>query len=406
MTSRWRAQWTSLHDDAETNRLLDLGLLVAAGLLSFVVFARVPVHALSPGFQGEFRNHSLLLTSLESDGSTPYSLWYVLQKVLVGHNREELVLLNAGWLMLGALAAVKGMVLTGVLLATSVSRVQALVLGFLLGCAVAFPIPWLERQSKLRDGPVNYLGTLPPNVFMSATQLMANIAAVVAVVTLTLWFKQPTSFRFVTMVLCGVLATLAKPGIAPALLATVAVLSVLSVRCRRQERRTAAARLLIAGVLIGLPLLGAYSSFMTGRGRLGLHSELRPFDTWTTFTDQWFPDLIASWAFPIVVIGSLWTSRNASPVRREWLLPAWSIAVVATLMFALLAEVNREGKVIYAGNFAWGAMAATSGLYVVSVIAVHGIPWRIRWIPLAVLTVQAITGLHYLNDYIDTGIFI
>ncbi|MGD9702367.1 MAG: hypothetical protein AB7Q42_01080 [Acidimicrobiia bacterium] len=396
----------SLHDDPETNRILDLGLLITAGLLSFVVFARVPVHALSPGFQGEFRNHSLLVTSLESDGSTPYSLWYVLQKALVGGNRDELVLLNAGWLMLGALAAFKGIVLTGALLATSASRLQALIVGFLLGSAVAFPMPWLERRSRLREGPVNYLGTLPPNVFMSATQLMANIAAVVAVVTLTLWFQKPTSARFATMASSALLATLAKPGIAPALLATVALLTLLSVRARRQDVRTGVASLLIVGFLVGIPLLGAYSSFMTGRGRLGLHSELRPFDTWTTFTNQWFPDLIASWAFPIVVIGVLWVSRNASPTRREWLIPAWSMAAISTLMFALLAEVNREGKVIYAGNFAWGAMAATSGLYVVSAIALHGIPWRIRWMPLAVLTVQAITGLHYLNRYIDTGIFI
>ena len=41
-----RTHWASLHDDPEMNRLLDLGMLIVAGLLSFVVFARVPVHAL------------------------------------------------------------------------------------------------------------------------------------------------------------------------------------------------------------------------------------------------------------------------------------------------------------------------------------------------------------------------
>ena len=167
----------SLSDDPETSRLLDVGMLIVAGMLSFIVFARVPVHALSPGFMGEFKNHSLLLPSLEATGTTPYSLWYTLQQVLVGRNREELILLNAGWLMLGALAVVKGVVLTGVLFTTSASRVQALFVGFLLGTAVAFPIPFLERHSRLTAGPVHYLGTLPPNVFMSATQLMANTAA-------------------------------------------------------------------------------------------------------------------------------------------------------------------------------------------------------------------------------------
>ena len=404
--TQWKARWMSLHDDPETGRLLDLGMLITAGLLSFIVFARVPVHALSPGFQGEFRNHSLLLKSLDSEGATPYSLWYNLQQALVGGNRDEVVLLNAGWLLLGALAVVKGIVLTGVLFATAASRLHAVVVGFLLGAAVAFPIPWLERRSRLREGTINYLGTLPPNVFMSATQLIANIAAVVAVVTLALWFKSPTGARFVAMAGTGLVATLAKPGIAPALLATVGLLSLLSVRARRQEIGAAGAGVLIVGLVIGLPLVGAYRGFMSGQGWLELHSELRPFDTWTAFTSQWFPDLITSWAFPIAVVGVLWASRHATPARREWLIPAWSVAAVATLMFALLAEVNGEGEVVYAGNFAWGAMAATSGLYAVSAIAVHGIPWKIQWIPLAVLTVQAITGLHYINVYIDTGVFI
>ena len=71
MISQWRTYWASFRDDPATNRLLDLGTLIVAGLLSFIVFARVPVHALSPHFQGEFRNHSLLLSSLESRGATP-----------------------------------------------------------------------------------------------------------------------------------------------------------------------------------------------------------------------------------------------------------------------------------------------------------------------------------------------
>ena len=396
----------SLSYDPETSRLLDLGMLIVSGMLSFIVFARVPVPALSPGFMGEFKNHSLLLPSLEATGTTPYSLWYTLQQVLVGKNQQEQVLLNAGWLMLGALAVIKGVVLTGVLFTTSASRLQALVVGLLLGTAVAFPMPFLERHSKLTDGPVHYLCTLPPNVFMSATQLMANTAAVIAVVTLALWFQRPTGARFVSMVLTGLLATLAKPGIAPALLATVAGLLVLLVRSRRYDVRTAVSRLAIAGLVIGLPLLGAYRGFMSGGGYLSLHSELRPCVTWTAFTNQWFPDLIASWAFPIVALVLLWATRNATQTRREWLIPAWSVTLISTLMFALLAEVNGDGKVVYAGNFAWGAMAATSGLYVVSAIVLHGIPWKIRWIPLIVLMVQAFAGLRYINVYIDTGNFL
>ena len=88
-----------------------------------------------------------------------------------------------------AAATIKGVVLTGVIFTTSASRLQALVIGFFLGAAVALPLPFLERHSRLTDRPVHYLGTLPPNVFMSATQLMANTAAVIAVVTLALYFR-------------------------------------------------------------------------------------------------------------------------------------------------------------------------------------------------------------------------
>jgi hypothetical protein len=396
----------SLADDPETGRLLDLAMLIAAGMLSFIVFARVPVHALAPDFKGEFKNHSLLLPTLESTGTTPYSLWYTLQKLLVGHNRDEVVLLNAGWLLLGALAVVKGVVLTGVLFMTSYSRLQALVGGFVLGTAVAMPIPFLERHSRLTDGPVHYLGTLPPNVFMSATQLLANTSAVIALVTLALWFQKPTNARFISMTLMGLLATLAKPGIAPALIATTGVLSLVLVRSRRQDVRTAALRLLLVGVLLGLPLLGAYRGFESGGAFLGLHSELRPFVTWTAYTNRWLIDLIASWAFPIAVVIVVFATRNATRTRGEWLIPAWSVALIATLMFALLAEVNSKGELVYAGNFAWGAMAATSGLYVVSAIAIHGIPWKVRWIPVLVLLLQAIAGLHYINGYIKTGSFL
>ena len=86
MIAYWRSQWKSLNDDPMTNRLLDLGMLLVAGLLSFIVFARVPVRALSPGFQSEFVHHALLLTSLESRGSASYSLWYTLQQGLIGTN--------------------------------------------------------------------------------------------------------------------------------------------------------------------------------------------------------------------------------------------------------------------------------------------------------------------------------
>lgn len=387
-------------------RMLDVSMLVVAGLLSFFVFAPAPARAMSGAIQGEFRNHSLLLARLETEGTSPYSLWYVLQQAIVGGNRDEQVLLSAGWLLLGALAVVKGIVLSGVLFAHGASRIQALVVGFLLGTAVALPIPFLDRFSRLEGGHANYLGTLPPNVFMSATQLIANTAAVAAIVTLTIWYQKPTNARWVVMVVMALIATLAKPGITPALMATIVLLAMLLIRAQREQWLPILVRAAIALFVIGVPLLVAYLDFMSSKGWLGVHSEVRPFDTWTAFTDQWFPDLIASWAFPLTVVAVLFAIRRSSPLGREWLLPAWLVTVIATLMFALLSEVKANGEVQYSGNFAWGAYAATSALYVVSAIALHGVPWKVRWVPYGVLAIQAIAGLHYINVYITTGRFI
>ena len=406
LVHRSRAFWGALTGDPETYRLLDIGVLITAGLLSFIFFARVAAHAADPSFQSDLQEHAVLLGTIESSGSTPYSIWYLLQEAVIGRNRDTAILLASGWLMLGALAAFKGIVLTGVLMATTASRRYALVMGLLLGMAVALPIPFLVRHSRLFPDPIRYLGTLPPNVFWSATQLLANITAVAAVVTITLWYQKPTTVRLVSMSSMALVATLAKPGIAPAFLAAVALLAVLAVRARRLDIRTAVVVVVATGLLVGLPLLVAYQGFMSGTGFKGTHAVFRPFDTWTTYTSQWLPDLLASWAFPIVAVVALWATRDAAGSRPDWLLPAWSVTAVATLMFALLGEADGSGRALYSGNFAWGAMAATSALYAVSAIAVWEVRWRIRWLPLTVLAVQAAAGLLYVRAYIETGRFV
>lgn len=227
-----------------------------------LVVARTPVHALSPNFQVEFKNHSLLLTSLEANGTPPNSVWYTLQEALVGKNREEVVLLNAAWLLVGPLTALKGMVLTGVLFATSVSRMQALVTGFLLGSAVAFPIPGLERHSRLADARSTISEPCHQRVHVSNS----------------------------------------APG-----------------QCGRRD---------CCG-----------------------HAHTVVPET---------------------------NNRSATLTHREWLVPAWSVAAIGTPMFALLAETGADGKVVYPGNFAWGAIPANSGLHVVSASEVRSTPWKLR----------------------------
>jgi hypothetical protein len=388
--------------DQESARLLDLLTLVASGLLSFLIFARVPVHALSPGFFSELKSHSLLLKVFPPNVA-PYSIWYLLQYILVGGQKDsELFLLNAGFLLLGALSFLKGVVLSGILLAASFSRIQSLFLSLLLGTAVAFPLPFIEQLTYWGKSQW-YLGTIPPNVFMSATQLTANIFGVVALYSLSLWFERPTRIRFVLSTFLGVLATAAKPGIAPCWLLALVIMLAILVFAGQYKIKFALTSIFFAIVLIGTPLCVAYYFFMSGREG-SARVVLMPLQTWTHYSSfYWFAHLVASWMFPLTVLVALGIAKKLSPLKIRLLLPVWLIALIGTSIFALFAEVDPAGRVLYNGNLIWGAMTACSGLYVVSAIALQDQHWRVKALPFIVLVIQAGTGFSYVSRYIQTG---
>lgn len=355
--------------DAELAGLKHLYALLGAGIISFFLTSRVPVQ-MNTGLGGEFFNHSTLLPSLEESGVTPYSLWYWGQILLVGESREQQILLNAGLLLIGFLTFAKGVVLTGVLVAFSMKPLPAVVLGSLLGVAVALPTAQFERWSPLAGESTSYLGTLPPNVFMSAFSLIQ---------------------------------VLAKPGIAPPWLVAVVFLALAMCYSRRISIRDGFLLGVFTVLPPGLVMLFTYRQYMAGSGPLRLSSQLMPLEIWTYYTDQWFVDLLASWAFPIATTVSLIFYKGVKDMSFQFLIPAWLLALVAVLVFALLAEVDGSGNVAYSGNFGWGAMSATAGLYVVTAIATTQLPWRFAIAPFIVLGVQSVAGFMYINQYVATG---
>ena len=88
------------------------------------------------------------------------------------------------------------------------------------------------------------------------------------------------------------------------------------------------------------------------------------------------------------------------------LAPAWLIMIVATIVFALLGEATAKGKLFFAGNFMWGAVAANAALYVMSLLALKGLPLKITALPIVVLVVQCIGTALYFQHWLDTGTFL
>jgi hypothetical protein len=389
--------------DAELAGLKYLYALFGAGIISFFLTSRVPVQLTNPGFVGEFFTHSTLLPALEESGVTPYSLWYWGQLLLIGESREQQILLNAGLLLIGFLTFAKGVVLTGVLVAFSMKPLPAVVLGSLLGVAVALPTAPFERWSPLAGESTSYLGTLPPNVFMSATQIVANTFTVLAVTSLCLWFVAPTTQRLINLSIFSLIQVLAKPGIALPWVVAVVFLALAMCYLRRISIRDGFLLGVFTVLPPGLVMLFTYRQYMAGSGWKWTSSRLMPLEIWTSYTDQWFMDLLASWAFPIATTVALMICKGVKDVSFQFLIPAWLLALVAVLVFALLAEVDGAGNVASSGNFAWGALSATAGLYVVSAVATIRLPWRFKIIPFGLLGVQSIAGFMYINQYVATG---
>lgn len=393
--------------------LLDLLVEGLGGLCSLVIFAWAASKALTPGFVSEFINHSRLIVNLQSLGVPPYSLWYFLQKTITGSDHREQVLVASGLLLLGGMALLKGVVYTALLRISRLQRLTCLLGGILLGTAVALPIPWVQRLSPVVQGPTLYLGTIPANTFMSSTQLVANIGAVLAFYGLQRWARWPTGASFGMMILTALLATLAKPGISlPILTGIVASIAL----CCWQQRALGPAslwQLAISTALLLTPAIVIRHFFFSGAGWLKTKAVLAPLETWHQFSAQIPIDLIASYAFPGLTLALLllhfrqrqsWREQSLSLLRG--LLPCWIAALAALLIFVLFAEQS-QGQFQYSGNFGWGAISANAGLHFASFIALFEMPTIGYRIPaLMVLLAESVGGFNWISHYAATGSFL
>jgi hypothetical protein len=387
--------------------------LTLGGLLSFLLMAVVATHAGETGFASAFTHgkqpqHFDLLPVLRERSWWLYSAWYYLQGLVVGPSPSHQLLINSGFLLVGALSMAKGAVLTGICMASGFRRLWSLLFGFMLGAAIAFPVA--------QDWGSPYIGTIPPNVFMSATQLLANTGAVLCVFGLTIWLKNPHRGTLWLASVTAMVSAVAKPALTPAFLAVLGLLAVYQVLTHRMRVRPAITDALIIGVIPAVTVVLGWLPNYYGQDA-PFKTVWAPGATWAAFhkmsSSQFSPgfvsigfDLLRSVAFPLAVVAALAIGRRLSKDTLRTLVPAWLIFLVATVIFALLGEATAKGKLFFAGNFMWGAVAASAALYVMSLIALRGVPLKITAVPLLVLLVQCFGTWLYFQHWLDTGTFL
>ena len=387
--------------------------LTLGGLLSFLLMGVVAVHAGETGFASAFVHgkqpqHFELLPVLRERSWWLYSAWYYLQGLLVGPNPSRQLLLNSGFLLVGALAMAKGVVLTGITMASGFRRWWSLAFGFMLGTAIAFPVP--------QDWGSPYIGTIPPNVFMSATQLLANIGAVLCVFCLTIWLKNPNRQTLVLASVTAVVSAVAKPALTPAYLVVLALLLAYQVLAHRMRVVVAIRDAVIIGLIPAVTVVLGFLPNYAGQDA-PFKTVWAPGATWAAFHEMsssqasanFFSisfDLLRSLAFPLVVLAAVAIGRRWSKDRIMTLAPAWLIMIVATIVFSLLGEATAKGKLFFAGNFMWGAVAANAALFVMSLLALKGLPLKITALPIVVLVVQCIGTALYFQHWLHTGTFL
>jgi hypothetical protein len=396
-------------EHSQLDLVKDLLVLSAGGLISLLIIGRIVSHVLDPSFASEFVNHSRLLPQLERAGAPLYSIWYLLQKLIVGSDLSENVLIASGIFLLGALAMLKGVILTGLLRSAFFSPLVSLIGGVLLGTAVALPIPFLQRTSPMIGGVTRYLGTIPANTFMSATQLVANLAAVIAFVAVQLWMRSPSRQSYGLMIVVSFIATMAKPGIALPLLFGIFSSIALSVHRSRGIIKPYSLQLILPALCLGLPILIIQHTYYGASRWQGLKAVLNPMHTWQAFSNQIPLDFVASIAFPLIVLLMLFLQlRNSECTESKecllGLIPAWVTFISALAIFILFAE-TMHGSIVTPGNFIWGAISSNSGLHVVSFIALKQFSPRMRIIPIIILFLEAACGYIYCTNYAATGVY-
>jgi hypothetical protein len=384
-------------------------LLAIAGLCSFVIFAWPATRLYTPGFLSEIDAHSQLLSKLDQYQVPPYSLWYLFQKLLVGSQLSESMLSASGLLLIGAFATLKGVILSGLLRSALFSPLWSLVGGILLGTAVALPLPFLPHVSPLIGAHTEYLGTIPANTFMSATQLVANVCALPALYSLQQWCQKPSNRSFAMALLMCCISMLAKPGIAPPLFVAICGCTVFHCwKSRRWQVRRQTLLVFVSAVVLLVPSAVISYFYLNGVGFKTIKAIFAPLVIWQAYSPYVGLDFLRSFAFPLVVVvacliqlGSFETSGRAKHAL-VGLLPGFLAASFAVFIYVSFAE-QINGEYLYSGNFIWAAVSVNAGWHLNCLIATKSLDPVYRIVPLAILCLEAIGGFSYLSHYVSSG---
>ena len=391
-----------------------INILVASlsGLCSLIIFSLPASKLLTTGFISELGNHSHLLKDLEANRAPIYSAWYLLQKIIVGSDHRHSVLTASGLLLLGGFALLKGVLLTGLLQSSGFSNIKSLIGGILLGTAVAMPLPFIERYSPMLQAKTQYLGTIPANTFMSATQLVANVGVLPAFYALQLWgIRASQSNYFIVMIACLV-ATAAKPGIAPALLVGIVGCTAMTSWHSRKITAKQLCQLAIASALLLTPSAVISHFYMNGAGWRNTKAVIDPLATWQAYSSQITVDLLSSFAFPLTVLGLLFITSRISKTRKKITqisllgLAPCIFTTMASLVFFMVFAEKVNGDFVHSGNFIWAAISANAGWHLTSLIAMRSLTLKNQALATFILSLEAIGGMKYIIGYAHTGSFL
>jgi|694.fasta_scaffold49138_3 hypothetical protein len=360
-----------------------------------------PASRAGDGFESDFLTHfTSLHTTLHGSSWSYTALYYPLRLVTIGTSEPQLII-QAGFMLLGVIAAAKVVLTAALLMNEGYRPAGGALTAIMLSTALALPLPfWVDQF---------YVGTLPPNSLGSATQPLANAMAIPAVWALCAWFDQPDRRRLALVVGAGLLSALAKPALTPAwIVGTAALMAWMTWRGPLRLRQAAGSWLAIAGLPIATLLINLQTSYGAGAQR---EVRLRPFGELSPTLPI---DLLRSWAFPVAVatVLAVHTRRGGASAgdrsgSTRWSLrtiaPAWLVLGAATVQSQMFWDTDRNGVPIGYGDMNWGAMAAASGLYAVSAMALLRVPPRMRAVPFAILALQTLAALVHLHNWVQTG---
>jgi hypothetical protein len=385
---------SSIDSSITLNSLARLGILIAGAAFSALIAGRGVVAGSLRWVESDFPVHFGAIATAQSPYSLIYSPVHLAQKY-ISLNLGESITFLSGTYNVGMLFALKGLVVTYFAIST---RFPLLISGFFaLMLIAAMPFPTMGL-----DVPY-YLGTLSPNVFHSATQILANALAIPAVYAMVMWFNNPTRGWTWAMAVSGIFASLAKPAITPAWALVLVALTLLLVIKKRISKSN-----LFLTIVIGFPL--PLATILAAVFLAGAYWQGEPSDyvfafgqVWGSYVDSIPLALLRSWAFPLVVLVLVAVTLGRKFVAERLAIP-WALALLAALIFLLFAQ-RVDGVVNFHGNLAWAGIAATSALYVMSFLCVASLKLRYQILSLLVLTIQGVGGIMYLNRWVTSGTY-